>query len=259
MRRAAGLLRAEVALLGRDPAPYVATILMPIVVIAFVAPAYKIISRGEGYESASGAEHAVPAMAVMFLFFVVATLGFAFFREFYWGTWPRLVVAGVTPLEAGVVKSLPFVVLALVQQAVLLGAGAALFDLHIAGSALGLVPVAIALCICLVGFALLVIAVARTQQQLNSIQALTTMVFGGLGGALTPTSILPGWAKAIAPGTPTYWAIDGYRCVILDGGGPDDVLRSYRGSSTHGGDLRRRRSSSVPSTASHERLPLAPL
>jgi ABC-2 type transport system permease protein len=45
------------------------------------------------------------------------------------------------------------------------------------------------------------------------------VLFGAIGGALVPLSVLPGWARAIAPVTPTYWVMRGFRAVILDGRG----------------------------------------
>ena len=34
-----------------------------------------------------------------------------------------------------------------------------------------------------------------------------------------PFNLLPAWARAIAPVTPTYWAMRGMRSVVLDGQG----------------------------------------
>jgi ABC-2 type transport system permease protein len=34
-----------------------------------------------------------------------------------------------------------------------------------------------------------------------------------------PFNVLPGWARTIAPATPTYWAMRGFRSIILDGRG----------------------------------------
>ena len=47
-----------------------------------------------------------------------------------------------------------------------------------------------------------------------------------LGGALTPLATLPGWAQAIAPAVPSYWAMKGYQAVIIGGGGVGDVTSS---------------------------------
>jgi ABC-2 type transport system permease protein len=38
-----------------------------------------------------------------------------------------------------------------------------------------------------------------------------------------PMNVLPGWARAVAPVTPTYWAMRGLRSVILRGGGLAEV------------------------------------
>ncbi len=49
-------------------------------------------------------------------------------------------------------------------------------------------------------------------------------MFATLGGALTPLNVMPGWVQAIAPSMPTYWAMRGYRSVILEGSGFSAVL-----------------------------------
>ena len=53
---------------------------------------------------------------------------------------------------------------------------------------------------------------------------LGAMVLGGLGGGFVPVESLPDWIEPIAPISPVYWAMDGYRTAILDGGGVADVL-----------------------------------
>jgi ABC-2 type transport system permease protein len=55
--------------------------------------------------------------------------------------------------------------------------------------------------------------------QLNAATNLGAMLLGGIGGAVTPVYLLPLWAQRIAPATPTYWAMRGFRSVIIDGGG----------------------------------------
>jgi ABC-2 type transport system permease protein len=49
------------------------------------------------------------------------------------------------------------------------------------------------------------------------------VLFGAIGGALVPLNVLPGWARTIAPVTPTYWAMRGFRSVILDAQGLNGV------------------------------------
>ena len=69
-------------------------------------------------------------------------------------------------------------------------------------------------------------AALSTVQQLNAVTNLGTMLLGGLGGALVPVRELPKWVQPAAPVSPVNWAMEGYRDVILDGGGVSDVVPS---------------------------------
>jgi ABC-2 type transport system permease protein len=196
---------------------------MPIVLMAFVKPVFGVAAEAQGYERANGAEYAVPGMAVMFLFFLVGLVGMSFHNEYGWATWDRVrMVADSSEIVVG--KVLPFIAIALFQQAVLFTVGVLVFGLHIAGQVLALVPVAVCLALALVAFAMTVVALTHTVQQLSIVQSLGTMLLAGLGGALTPTHLLPDWARTVSPITPTYWALRGYRGVVLDGHGFASVL-----------------------------------
>ena len=38
-------------------------------------------------------------------------------------------------------------------------------------------------------------------------------------GAFVPVAIMPGWAQAVVPVMPTYWAMRGMRSVVISSGG----------------------------------------
>jgi ABC-2 type transport system permease protein len=63
------------------------------------------------------------------------------------------------------------------------------------------------------------VAYARTFQQVLAVSNLGAIFLAALGGALSPYSTLPGWAKAISPATPTYWAMKAFNDVLLKGEG----------------------------------------
>jgi ABC-2 type transport system permease protein len=69
-----------------------------------------------------------------------------------------------------------------------------------------------------------VTAFCRTAQQAGSFAMAGMVLFGAIGGALVPISVLPDWARAIAPAVPTYWVMRGFRSVILDGRGLGAVI-----------------------------------
>src|SRR5439155_13668702 len=131
----------------------------------------------------------------------------------------RLRSSPATSGEIMAGKVLPSLGLIAVQQAVLLSLGGLLFGLHVRGPLLALVVVAVALALCLVAMGVALAAVCRTAQQLNTTSSLLAIGFSGLGGALAPISVLPSWVRPIAPATPGYWAMRGYRAVILNGSG----------------------------------------
>lgn len=218
-RSTAVVARHELRLFRCEPGQIAQMLVAPVVMIAFLTPAFEPAMRAAGHTSATGAEHAVPGMVTMFSFFAAGLVGFAFFREHGWGTWNRLRASQARPFEIAAGKATPPVLLVLTQQAALFVLGVTVFGLHIRGAVAGVVLVSVALTLCLTVLGVLFAAVLRSSQQLNTVSNLTVMVLAGLGGAFTPISVLPGWAQALAPLTPTFWAMEGYRTVILDGAG----------------------------------------
>ena len=218
LSRSAALVRHELRTMLADAGSLISLTLMPLVMMAFFKPLARLALTRED-PTANGSEYTVPAMTTMFAFFLVGFVGFAFFSEHQWNTWERLRASQATNAEILVGKIVPALILSFAQQAILFGAGFALFGLRVRGSLLGVLLICIALALCLVSVGVLLAAVLRTQQQLNAISNLGAMVLAGVSGALVPLSILPGWAKTVAPIAPQYWAMRGFRSTILDGQG----------------------------------------
>ena len=225
LRRIGVIVAHELRLARRDPLPLMVLVVFPIITIAFLKPALRPALVANGYPNANGAEHVVPGQAAMSAFFLVSLITFAFFGEHAWATWDRLRASQATSLEIVVGKTLPRVALGVAQFVVILGGGVVLFDLHIRGDALALLPLVVAFSICLVLLGVAVTALCHTAQQANSFGYLGMVLFGAIGGAFVPFNLLPDWARAIAPVTPTYWAMRGLRSVILDGRGLGGVAR----------------------------------
>ena len=223
LRRSLAIARHDLRLLRRDPFPAILLIGMPLVLMAFMRPAFRAALLDAGYVGVNGAEQVVPGTTVMFAFFLVGNVGFAFFREHGWQTWERLRASEARPIEVMAGKAAGPLLTSALQLLVLFGLGTLLFGLDVRGSIPGLVLVAASLAICLVALGYAVTALCRSIMQMNAISNLGALLFAGLGGALTPISTLPGWARAVAPATPSYWAMRGFRAVILDGGGLGSV------------------------------------
>jgi ABC-2 type transport system permease protein len=224
LRRLGVIVRHEFRLAGRDPLPVLILIVFPVINMAFLKPAFQPALARQGYTGANGSEQVVPGQAALTAFFLVSLITFAFFSEHAWATWDRLRVSRATSLEIVLGKALPRVAMGIAQFVVILAAGVVLFDLHVRGNVLALAPLVVAFSICLVLLGVAATALCRTAQQANAFAYLGMVLFGAIGGALVPFDVLPGWARAVAPVTPTYWAMRGLRSVILDGRGMTDVI-----------------------------------
>lgn len=222
--RAAAIARHDLRIMRRDPSFVIVMTLMPLVVMAFVREGFQASLVAAGFQQVNGAEQAIPGMAVTFSFFLVGTVGFAIFREHGWNTWDRLRASQSSAAEILLGKMIVPSLASLLQLTVLFGAGAALFDLRVRGSWFAIAILVCALIMAIVTLGLALTGMCRTVMQLSAMTNLGTMVMAGLGGALTPIDTLPDWAHAVAPGFPTYWAMRGFRSVILDGAGVVAVL-----------------------------------
>lgn len=226
LRRLLAVSRNDTRMMRRDPVPLVVMVLMPLVLITFVLPLYRLAMQREGYPHANGADLAVPGLAVMFSFFLVSHTAYGVFREHGWRTWDRLRVTPLWPAETVCGKALPLLVFAVVQQAALFSLGAALFGLRMPPARVPLwLVVSVPLGIILVAAGVALASVCRTVHQVNAFGNVATVVLGGIGGALVPSAQMPALIQHIAPATPTYWAVQGYRLIVLGTGDTGAVLR----------------------------------
>lgn len=222
--RSGALVRNELRLLRADPSFFIINTVSPLVVMAFLKSSFRATLAAEGHPGVNGSEQAVPGMAVMFALFLMGSVGIRFFQEHSWGTWDRLRASRASTLELMVGKVTVPLLQVTIQLTVLFVAGGLLYDLHVAGSVLALALVAGGFCLCVVTLGLLFVVLSRTVDQLNAFSNLSAFVMAGIGGALAPIAALPDWARAVAPAAPTYWAMRGFRDVILDGAGVGDVI-----------------------------------
>ena len=218
-RRVAAIVGHEMRLLTRDPLPIMVLVVFPLILMAFLKPTFGLALAAHGHRGANGAEQVVPGQAVANGFYIVGMTSFAFFAEYGWNTWDRLRASRASSAEIIAGKSLPLFGVSALQFLVIFAIGVPLFDLHSRGPLAALIPLVAAFAACLVMLGVMVTALCRTIQQANALAFGGIVVFGALGGALVPIDVLPGWARTVAPVTPTYWVMRGFRSIILDGHG----------------------------------------
>jgi ABC-2 type transport system permease protein len=224
LRNSSAIMRHELRVMFTDPSTVIFIIIMPLIMVALMKELFATALRAEGFTGANGSEFAVPAMAVGFAAFGVGYSGFTFFRDHGWGTWDRLRATPASSVDIMVGKVLPNVGVTFVQLALLFLLGGPLFGLRVSGSWVALTVLVAVLALALSAFGMLVTALARTMNQLNAVGSVGGMAMAMLGGAWVPVATLPGWAQAVAPALPTYWAMEGFRRVILEGRGVPHVM-----------------------------------
>jgi ABC-2 type transport system permease protein len=217
-------MRHELRVMFTDPSTVIFIIVMPLIMVALMQGLFAVALQAEGFANANGSEFAVPAMAVGFAAFGVGYSGFTFFRDHGWGTWDRLRATPASSVDILVGKVLPNVGVTFVQLALLFLLGGPLFGLEVRGSWLALFLLVAVLALALSAFGMLVTSVTRTMNQLNAVGSVGGMAMAMLGGAWVPVAMMPGWAQAIAPFLPTYWAMEGFRDVILLGRGVPAIV-----------------------------------
>lgn len=225
MKTALALAKVQLRILRNDPWFLVIMFGMPLVVMPLFQRTMGLSLVQSGFEGASGAEQVVPGQVVLFGFFVGGSVAFCLFREHGWRTWDRLRASAASSRSLLSGFAIPWVIIHIGYQLALFAVGALALGLRFrGGSPIALIMVVAGYSLCVVSLLLLVATVFRTVNQVSAFQNVGAMAFGGLGGALVPFEQLPGWARAIAPVTPAYWAMDGHRSIFLEAGGVGDVL-----------------------------------
>jgi ABC-2 type transport system permease protein len=167
---------------------------------------------------------ALIGVTMMISMLMLGTLSLA--REREAGTWEALLVLPITAVEALLGKLLPYAVIGALQGVLVLGVGAALFDLPMRGSIAALVilmPVFAAAHLVL-GYAIS----SRAATQLAALQGAVAFYLPAmlLSGFLYPFETLPAWARVIGTVFPLTHFIGAAQSATVRGGSSLEVLAS---------------------------------
>jgi len=164
----------------------------------------------------------LPGLAVMGVFFIVQSATRDVLRDREAGLLRQLLTAPVSPLDYLAGKSLSVVVVGVLGFTVLILVGVA------AGVPWGPVDAVAALvlapAVAAAGTLMLIMSIARTERQGDALTTIVIISWSMLGGVFLPIPQMPAFLKTLASSTLTYWAVDGFNTLILDGGGLSAVL-----------------------------------
>lgn len=166
----------------------------------------------------------VPGIAAMLLVIVttiVTAMGLS--REREMGTLEQVLVTPIRPLLLLVGKMAPFVVIGLVDVALLVAAGTWLFGVPLRGTLPVLLVGTLLYLMTTLGVGLLISTLSSSQQQSFLGGFLFALPAILLSGVMTPIRSMPPWLQAITRVNPVRYYAEVMRTTLLRGGGFADL------------------------------------
>jgi len=166
--------------------------------------------------------YVLPGFSIMGILFLAqsATRDILVDRES--GMLRHLLTAPVSPIDFLLGKCLSVFVVTIVGFAIFVGIGLA------AGISWGPAPAVIFLMLAsslaAAGLLLLIMSLAGSERQGDTIATIVIMVSSMLGGAFIPVAQIPGFLRPLCAVTPVYWSTEAFATLMLNGGSLADIL-----------------------------------
>jgi ABC-2 type transport system permease protein len=170
------------------------------------------------------ADFMVPALLGLIMAFigiVITSLGIV--RERERGTLEQLMVTPITRLELILGKMAPYLVIAFVDMAIIVGAGLALFAVPLRGNIVFLLLVSALFLIATLGIGLLISTVSQNQQQAMQLAILILLPQVLLSGWIFPLASIPPGIRWLSYVFPLTYFIPIVRGIFLKGLGLQEL------------------------------------
>jgi len=180
----------------------------------------------------NASQHNVPAWTIFAMFFVVISLGGSIVREKLSGSFIRLKSLPTNYYVALLSKQITYLVVTLVQAAVIFGIGVWIFPyiglpaLNFPADISGLFFVSLLCGWCAVSYAMCIGVFAQTQEQANGFGAISIVILAAIGGLMVPSFAMPDSFKTVMKLSPLHWCLEAYYGLFLEGGKLKDVFIS---------------------------------
>ncbi|MGP4060656.1 ABC transporter permease [Halobacillus sp. H74] len=195
------------------------TFVLPIVfIVGFVT----VFSGDESTSQQEIVTQIIPGYTIMFAFFIMISMVIAFVKDRERGMVARIASTPVPIKNYFLGKWLPFMIIVLIQITVLFGFGILVYDLPM-GDPLALTLLSLMLAFIVTGWGMAMAVLVKTE---NMGIALTQVIaLGGalLGGLWMPIEIMPDLVQNLSKALPQYWALDGYKEILLEDGVIGDI------------------------------------
>ncbi len=156
----------------------------------------------------------IPGYTVLFVFFLVNIMARSFIQERALGTLRRLRIAPIRPTSVLLGKTVPFLLVSLIQTVLLFGFGRLIF-MDLGSKPWLLLPVIFCTSLAATSLGLLVATIVRTESQVSAYANFVVIIMAGISGCFMPRDWLPELMQNISLGTPHAWALIGYKQILV--------------------------------------------
>lgn len=158
----------------------------------------------------------VPGYTVMFAFFLVNIMARSFIAERELGTLSRLRIAPVSTADVILGKTLPFLLISLMQCGSLFLIGRLLFGMSWGQDPWILIPVLLCTSLAATGLGLLVSTCVQTDSQVSAYANFLVITLAGISGCFMPRDWLPETMRQISLAVPHAWALIAFHEALAD-------------------------------------------
>ena len=175
-------------------------------------------------------QHNIPAWTLFAIFFIILPLSINMVKEKNQGTFVRLRTNPVSYATILGGKTIVFVLVALIQFALMLIVGVYLFpliglpQLDVSNKLPLLFFVAFFAGLAATGLGLLLGTIAKTQEQSAPFGATFVVILAALGGVWVPVFAMPKFMQALSSVSPMNWGLNAFYDVFLRNVGLNEVL-----------------------------------
>jgi ABC-2 type transport system permease protein len=154
----------------------------------------------------------------MFLLFLSTGSGRGLLDEMTSGTIRRQLAAPIHPAHIVAGQLLFSVTLGMLQCYIMYVYAWLVFGVTIWAMGFGLFLLTLATCLATTGFGMLIGAIARNGEQLDSLGTMANLAMSALGGSMVPRWIMPDFMKRLGLLTINGWSYDGFISLIRNEG-----------------------------------------
>ncbi|BCB03676.1 ABC transporter permease [Bacillus sp. KH172YL63] len=195
------------------------TFILPIVfIIAFVS----IYSGDETTSHKDVVTQIIPGYTIMFTFYIMISMVIGFVKDRDRGMVARIASTPLPLADYFIGKWIPFLLIVLIQITVLFGFGVIVYDLPL-GDPLSLMILSLSLAFIVTGWGMALSVLVKTENMGIAMTQIIALGGAMLGGLWIPVEYMPDLIQSISKLLPQYWAIEGYKEILLRNGTTADI------------------------------------